>query len=267
MKRFRMLHKFMAYLLIAFVLLKVEPAYSGTCASPYGNEADSLYNSASHTYQFCNGTSWMGYGGGSSCTTSGSYTPIPPSGSGYFVLTNTTYNGNIGGGANSVLAPADSDCLTDLTTHTSWMGYATANSNGQLIAAKVHAFFCDGADCGNLMPLTTYYFANGANGSAGGASFTTDSNGNGPQDSANWSGSTYFGGTYSYWSSRNSGSSTVWSSGIGCGGANSGCNCSNWASTSGTGIAGTSAATDSNRWNSTTPSCGTPIPIICVVNP
>ena len=48
-----------------------------------------------------------------------------------------TWNGNLGGeiGANA-------KCYSDLTTNTGWMGYSTANSNGQLIVDKVKAFVC-----------------------------------------------------------------------------------------------------------------------------
>jgi hypothetical protein len=57
--------------------------------------------------QYCNGSTW---------------TPFKPSGgspgSGYFVLTKTTYTGNMGG-----LAGANANCLTDLTTNTGWFGY------------------------------------------------------------------------------------------------------------------------------------------------
>ncbi len=144
-----------------------------------GNEGDVIYNAAYSTYQFCNGTSWIPYGGGGSC--GATYSPTVPSNSGYFVMSGGTYTGNLGNlpGANSI-------CLTDLTTNTGWMGYATANANGQLVASKVLAFLCDGAICNNLMPVTTYYFANAGNAAAGGASFMTNSSGFGPGDNADW---------------------------------------------------------------------------------
>ena len=61
------------------------------------------------------------------------------------------------------------------------------------------------------MPYTTYYFANAGNSAAGGAAFTTDGNGLGPNDSNPWSAANYFGGTFSYWLDRASTSSTQWS--------------------------------------------------------
>jgi hypothetical protein len=125
--------------------------YAGTCTTPPGKEADYVYNYDYHTFQFCNGSSWIAMG---SC---GCGPPIQspitaPNGSGYFVLSHDTYDGNLGG-----LSGADAKCLTDLTTHTGWMGYATANSNGQLVASKVHAFLCYNDNpwtCNNTMPLT-----------------------------------------------------------------------------------------------------------------
>jgi hypothetical protein len=244
--------------------LAAGPAFGGTCSNPAGNEADQIYNGDHHTWQFCNGTNWLSYSRGGYCTiaTSG-YSPTSPSNSGYFVLSSGTYNGNLGGRTG-----ADATCLTEVTTNTGWMGYATANSNGQLIATKVHAFICDTNMCNNPMPLTKYYFANAGNGAAGGASFTTDSNGLGPNDSANWSGSTYFGATYSYWSARNSTSNTQWGDGNVIT-SNFGC-ISNWTNSGGTpdqGEIGTSASTTSTRWVNGGTFCNNTENLICFVNP
>ena len=133
-----------------------------------------------------------------------------PDGSGYFVLSHDTWTGNLGG-----LAGADAKCLSDLTTYTGWMGYATANSNGQLVAAKVHAFLCSrNTVCDGLMPLTTYYFANAGNASAGGGYFTTDLSGYGPNDFVPWNAVNYFYGLYIYWSAHYQNTSTAWSGAI-----------------------------------------------------
>ena len=183
-------------LLGVLACLAAGPAYGGICSNPAGNEADQLYNAAYHTYQFCNGTNWIAYGGGGSCgAASAGYSPTVPAGIGYFVLTSGTYTGNLGG-----LSGANSTCLTELTTNTGWLGYSTANGNGQLVAGKVLAFLCDGNICNNLVPLTTYYFANAGNSAAGGASFTTNSSGFGPGDNADWAAANYFSGSYFYWS-------------------------------------------------------------------
>ena len=242
--------------------LAAAPAYGGTCISPAGNEADILYNSAFHSWQFCNGMVWMAYTGGGTCTPPANYTPTSPSGSGYFVMSGGTYNGNLGS-----LALADATCLTDLTTNTSWLGYATANANGQLIADKVHAFLCTGSACTNLMPLTTYYFANAGVGAAGGASFTTNSTGEGPNDSANWSGTTYFDGTYDWWSTRGAVSNTLWNNSFD--GNNT--ECSNWTtSSSGSfGHFGNTANTTDARWFNISSSlaCNNTENLICFVNP
>jgi hypothetical protein len=40
------------------------PAYAN-CSNPMGKEADANYNNDFHTWQFCNGTSWIAYGPGS----------------------------------------------------------------------------------------------------------------------------------------------------------------------------------------------------------
>ena len=95
------------------------------------------------------------------------------------------------------------------------------------------------------MPLTTYYFANAADGTAGGASFTTDSTGLGPGDSANWSGSTYFNGTYGWWAGQGTTSSTQWAD---PGPSNR--NCIDWtySSAGGHGYSGTTASTTATRW-------------------
>ena len=246
--------------------LAAGPVYAA-CTSPAGNERDIIYNGDYNTYQFCNGTRWMGYGGGSSCTASGGYNPTAPSGSGYFVLTSTTWNGNLGG-----LSGADAKCLTELTANTAWMGYATANSNGQLVATKVHAFLCAGSNyspgmCNNPMPLTTYYFSNAGNGAAGGASFTTDSNGLGPGDSANWSAANYFSGSYDYWTDRAYTSSALWAA---SGRYAPGESCSSWstASSGSSGGIGNAGQTDQSRWNTNSdPTCDNTYRLICMVNP
>src|SRR5690606_20693223 len=99
--------------------------------------------------ELCDGSAWTRLVG----TTAPSIEA--PSGSGFFVLTETIYDGNLGG-----LNGADAKCLTELTTKTNWKNYALAQANGQLTVAKVKAFLCStGAACNNATPLATYYFA------------------------------------------------------------------------------------------------------------
>ena len=51
--------------LILFVLICFAAGSSyAACSSPAGNERDIRYNGDYHTYQFCNGTTWLAVGGG-----------------------------------------------------------------------------------------------------------------------------------------------------------------------------------------------------------
>ena len=227
------------------------------------------YNSTTPAIEFCNGTQWTAL-----VRTSTSPAITAPAGSGYFVLSNGTWNDNLRSAAglgSDGLTAGDALCLTDLTTHTGWMGYATANSNGQLVAGKVHAFLCSEhiygtGHCNNLLPLTTYHFANALNSGAGGASFTTDSSGLGPNDSANWSGATYFSGSYTYKSDRSPSTGTVWGT-TPYGSFES--DSEDWSSTAYTDVYGISAATDGTRWTSgATNEAGTTLGhLVCFVNP
>ena len=179
-------------------------------------------------------------------------------------MSSGTYDGGLGD-----LAGADATCLTELTTNTTWMGYATANSNGQLVASKVHAFLCDGGACNYLVPLTKYYFANTGNSSAGGAYFMTDGFGIGPNDSADWAAWNYFGGSYTYWSNRTITSGTAWGAGSAglqsnsCAAFTSNFNGYNAA------LVGQSASTNSGRWatSGSTAICDKSFYLVCFVNP
>jgi hypothetical protein len=231
------------------------PAYqfgnsSATCDST--NAGITKYT-GNHLY-FCNGTAWTQVYEVQS-------TPAitAPTGSGYFVLTATTYDGVLGGRSG-----ADTKCLTELgTTSTGWQGYSDASSRSLITGTKVHAFLCDGTVCNNLMPLTTYYFANAGNGAAGGASLTTDSSGLGPGDNNNWSAANYFSGTYSYWTNRG-GTSTAWADAIGA----STRSCTNWTVTTGFGWVGQSSSTTATRFDTTVDTaCSTKANLICYVNP
>jgi hypothetical protein len=225
---------------------------SDTCDS--NHKGLTGWDSTNNLLEYCNGSAWTDIEPVQS-------TPVEtaPAGSGYFVLSHNTYNGNLGG-----LTSADATCLTDLTTNTGWLGYATANSNGQLIAAKVHAFLCSTSSCTQLMPLTTYYFANAGNSSAGGASFTTNSSGAGPVDSANWGAANYFSGTYNYWTGNTGSSSTVWSLNPDGNNYNS---CAGFTGTGSTGMTGQSTSTNNTRWDNTILACTNTYNLICFVNP
>ncbi len=210
------------------------------------------YNSATPRIEFCDGTSWKWL-----VKTQTSITA--PAGSGYFVMSYGTWNGNMGG-----LAGADAKCLADLTAHTGWMGYAEAHARGQDVASKVHAFICAAASCNTLTPLTTYYFADTNNAAAGGANFTTDGSSIGPGDTNNWAAANYFGSTYFWWSDRDQTSSTAWTN------TNAARNCISW--TNGTNFAhgnyGNTSNTDTTRWKILgAGNCDSVYHLLCYVNP
>ncbi len=213
--------------------------------------------------QYCDGASWNSLLG-----TQSPSPPTAPSGSGYFVLSHDSYDGNLGGQSG-----AHAKCLADLTTNTGWSGYSDANSRGLLVSGKVGAFLCYGGynnPCVlNLLPLTTYYFSNAQSGmgSAGGASFTTDAGGHGPNDSVSWGAANRFGGAYLYWQGpRTSNSDTLWS----VNSWSSDQNCNGWTS-NGAGLYGLYAAssnTDKRRWeNAGSSTCDQTHLLICYVNP
>jgi len=179
-------------------------------------------------------------------------------GNGYFVQTSAGTTGNLGG-----LAGADEFCLTDLQTY-DWKGKAEA---GTLTSSRVKAFLCDDTTCINPLPNTTYFFATSDYPTHGGASFTTDSNGRGPNDTNNWDAITHFGGAWYYWSGdRGNTSSTLW----GTAPMASGNSCSNWtagASSDG-GLGGAPTYQDGYRWNdSQLTACNQNFGLICMVHP
>lgn len=210
-------------------------------------------------FQVCNGAGWSSL---ALPATVPSYTSPPNSG--YFVMTSGSYNGNLSGSTG-----ANATCLTELTSPgNNWQGYSTANSNGKLTADNVYAFICSnviGGQCAGLMPNATYAFALVGDATKGGATFTTDSNGRGPNDSANWSGATYFGGSYNWWSNRGTSTNTAW----GLGTQSSTDSCSSWTASTAptTGRYGATNNTISSRWNSTNQTCNNTARLICVVGP
>src|SRR4051794_38495236 len=51
-----------ALLSVLAALAAAEPAYA-SCTNPVGSETAMIYNGDYHTYQFCNGSSWIAMGG------------------------------------------------------------------------------------------------------------------------------------------------------------------------------------------------------------
>lgn len=224
-------------------------------------EGSLRYSSSSRSVEYCDGVAWQKYE-----QVSGEQPILQPINTGYFIITKTRWNGNLGN-----LAGADQKCLTELTTNTDWMGFADANARGLLIANKVRAFLCrtlngnqDGP-CNTPIPLATYYFARVGAPNVGGASFTADGEGRGPQDNNMWSSYNYFGGTYLYHSYQSTISTSLW----GNVGGSFGYDCSNWTSGAST-LAqyGNTSATDNKRWrDSGYLSCAEEREIICMVDP
>ena len=130
-------------------------ASSDSCDSSH--EGLTRYDSTAHALYYCNGAAWTQIEPVQS-------TPVETANpaSGYIVMSGNTYDGNLGWttGANAL-------CLSDLTTNTGWQGYSTANSRGLLNSAHVFAFLCNESTCTSFSALTTYYFANAGNASAG----------------------------------------------------------------------------------------------------
>jgi hypothetical protein len=227
-----------------------------TCGLGQANgEGTQRYNYISHSMEYCGGTSWQPLVAVQSTTP-----PTAPAGAGYFVLTQTAWDGNLGGRAG-----ANSKCLTELSsTYTNWNGYTDASARGLLDSNHVRAFLCDGT-CNTPMPMTTYYFATANAPAAGGASFTTDSSGSGPNDSMAWSAANRFSGTFDYWTGRDgTGSALYWPATSWGGGT---CNTFNNNGVGSAGGKGTATVTDHFRWYGTTETCDNLNRLICFVNP
>jgi hypothetical protein len=53
----------LSLLILLVCLVWAGPVDAGTCSNPTGNEGDMIYNGApSHTWQFCNGSTWIAMG-------------------------------------------------------------------------------------------------------------------------------------------------------------------------------------------------------------
>lgn len=137
---------------------------------------------------------------------------------GYFVMVAEDHDGDYNG-----LTGANTYCRNKLRAE-SWKGKGSSSVN---VDTKVKAFLCDDSTCQNLKPNQDYYFAKTGGTGTGGASFTTDGSRRGPSDSANWSGSSYFGWGYGVWTGRESNSNTLWKN------SPAGSTCNNWNSKSG----------------------------------
>jgi hypothetical protein len=239
--------------------IRVGPSPAACAASLEGAVR---YSSSNATLELCDGTNW------GPLSNMGASVATPPAGSGYFVLTESTWDGNLGGQAG-----ASSKCLTELTTKTNWRGYADASSRSLLNATKVRAFICTsqaGGGCINPRPSTTYVFATVGDPLAGGAMFTTDASSNGPGDSSNWSAVNYYGVNAKYWLGRARNVSidprdwdlVAGNGGGGCAGFTNNINTDGAAANSNFTGAGRFFSTSGNRTV-----CSTPLRLICLVDP
>lgn len=171
------------------------------------------------------------------------------------VMTNTTWNGNLGG-----LAGANTKCLDEISA--SGNNYDFQGKPGTTIdATTVKAYLCDGVDCNTHEVSKTYYFATANNMAAGGASYTTNTNGQGPGNGTNWSGLTRFNLSLSYWSGRDTGSASLWSN------LPDPDHCLGWTSSvaSDLGKVGDTTQTDQLRWSSTTNACSSTRRLLCII--
>lgn len=178
---------------------------------------------------------------------------------GTFVLSDSTFNGSLGG-----LSGADAKCLTELQTY-DWKN----KENVTLSSAKVKAFICSDTTCNNLNANTEYYFARVGYPQYGGDSFTTDSSGRGVGDLATWSTSQRFNTASSYWSNRSVINEAVWSTNRNQAGSTNSCTGFTSSSSSRNAYTGDTNDVNSKRWKSTNLDfhCGQLLSIICIVHP
>ncbi|WP_146188842.1 hypothetical protein [Albidovulum aquaemixtae] len=199
------------------------------------------YNSSTTCAEFCDSSSWV-------CPSS--------SGIGYFVISSTTYDGNLSG-----LSGANSTCLSNLQSN-NWLGKTEA---GTLTSARVKAWLCDSSTCQNLEADTTYKFAVSGSTTVGGSAFVTDSNGAGPGYTTDWADSNTFDNAtaHRYWTNFANNSTSLWGTT-----ANSN-HCNDWSDNTNSyqGQQGYENGTGAVRWNDSTVICSQSKYLICFVNP
>lgn len=231
--------------------IRIGPSISA-CDNTSNTEGALRWNGTEKTFEMCDGTEWK------KIIASGSKgTPtIPSAEAGYFVLTHDSWSGNLGG-----IDGANDKCLSDLTTH-DWMNKSDAVARNILTAGKVRAFLCTGT-CNNVAPNVTYYFAVSGAPTLGGASFTANSSGSGPDNAQNWSGLNYFSPGMDFWTGRSTSTTERWSvSGLSS-------RCAEWVNgtSSLNGGTGTSDSGVERRWQFQAPGCDQLRRLVCIVQP
>lgn len=231
----------------------IGPADEGECVPAI--EGALRWSSVDKTHHMCDGSSWKRI-----IASGGAGAPsMPPTDTGYFVLSAGAWNGDLGG-----LSGADAKCLTDLTDN-DWLNKADAVSRGLLNGTKVKAFLCSSSTCQNVIAGAHYTFAASGAPSIGGASFTADISSRGPGNTQNWSGVNYFGTAAEYWTGRAAGAADLWST---TEDGNNRCY-GNWSvGTSGYGGGyGVANAVNGARWQNGSAGCTAVKKIICLVHP
>jgi hypothetical protein len=159
---------------------------------------------------------------------------------------------------------ADGLCL-DALLRASWQGRDEARSRGLLEPDRVRAWLCDASGCTNGRASTGYVFASTFSESVGGAAFTTDGAGLGPNDASPWSGADYFGTSEDYWTGRApGGQNDVWSD-------TPELHCDSWSTTqasAGGATRGVPNQADDRRWSNGSRGCNAGgVELVCLVHP
>lgn len=180
-------------------------------------------------------------------------------GTGFFVLTETSYTGNLGG-----LTGANALCLTELQSK-NWLGKTQAT----LSSDTVRAFLCDDSTCQDPLGNSQYRFAAAGSVGDGGESFQTDFYGRGPGDSEAWhAGEEEFGASEFWWSGyRGQDSDQYWGVVEPSQNNANDFNCGNWTTNGANGRYGYTSQTGSERWNFSETGCSNPRRLICLVDP
>lgn len=184
--------------------------------------------------------------------------------SGFFVLTQDSWNGDLvtaAGGGMSGLDAGNALCLGDLTTY-DWQCKSVAQNRGLLNSTHVKAFLCDSAGCNDATASTVYYYARSNDPNSGGNRFKTDASGRGPQEASYWDNNYNMNDTRNLWSGRNGGTMLAWPD-------TPNATCANWTSSS-AGLNGRTGNTnnyETKRWSNGSPTCNNANRLVCFVNP
>lgn len=225
------------------------------CTNPAGDPGDIIFNSDNKILQWCNGQNWWGV-------------PLPKVPLGFFVMTNNTYTGNLGG-----LAGANATCLNELTNN-DWKGKSAGVT---LTSGTVRAWLCSSVGCQNLASGVLYKFALAGDTTKGGNYLYSDYVGRGPFEDGYvnaWRTNGYFGVTTNFWSGRNSFSQTTdglaWEDEV-FPLAKDTNTCSDWTSTATNGQYGQTdpaSCCHERAWSSYFTACSTTFQrLICIVDP